>query len=635
MKSSNIRYYLLACILGLNTICSNAVADIKFLEDNRAEGSYIGSGAVNAPQIGNLIDVPPKLFLNPRGTTFYWYIPSYYQESPPIYTNKRFDGEFLARKFRNSSFATENPLANFHFWRAAHNLKKRTNPRIIITGNGVLQNPASGKPGNKTFLFSPNELPTALRNRIDTNESKAKLIIRYMHGEALPVGFTQRSSQLGQVINSNILYHKHSENRQIVYAGADDGMLHAFNAETGEEEFAYLPSSILPNLNTLTTEAGYNISKRPLHTVDGKIRIYTIKKNGKSIQTILIGTLGEGLKGLYALDITKGGRETKILWELFSGEKMGHIEGSVEIAMSEAGSGKAKPMVFIGNGLGSTANTATLFGINIQNGRIEFERDVPNGPNSTTNKGLFAPALTDIDLFEVADHAYAADSSGQLTRFNLKHFQESGGLYRIYRKPNPSRTEFVSSKPAILRHPKGGNVVSIVTSQKDGKSTPEVVGIWSTVLQDDFTIQNFQNFDIKNAKYQSDGNPGRALVGDSNLLKVNWNKNSAWRINLQEGEQIRHQDAFQFNGRLYFSSILSSGSYHINRIGIIDPTWSACGTIIYASEGNGTDKQCQDQHFISEVMDRRLMVQPNLVLLNHTAFRPRKVEEIWREEFIR
>lgn len=159
MKSSNIRYYLLACILGLNTICSNAVADIKFLEDNRAEGSYIGSGAVNAPQIGNLIDVPPKLFLNPRGTTFYWYIPSYYQESPPIYTNKRFDGEFLARKFRNSSFATENPLANFHFWRAAHNLKKEQIPELLLPGMEFCKTLRPANQETKRSFFPPTNCP--------------------------------------------------------------------------------------------------------------------------------------------------------------------------------------------------------------------------------------------------------------------------------------------------------------------------------------------------------------------------------------------------------------------------------------------------------------------------------------------
>ncbi len=37
-----------------------------------------------------------------------------------------------------------------------------------------------------------------------------------------------------------------------VYAGANDGMLHGFNAKTGVEEFAFIPSAVFPKLNKLT-----------------------------------------------------------------------------------------------------------------------------------------------------------------------------------------------------------------------------------------------------------------------------------------------------------------------------------------------------------------------------------------------
>ena len=37
----------------------------------------------------------------------------------------------------------------------------------------------------------------------------------------------------------------------VVYVGANDGMLHAFRTDTGEELWAYVPSAVLPNLYKL------------------------------------------------------------------------------------------------------------------------------------------------------------------------------------------------------------------------------------------------------------------------------------------------------------------------------------------------------------------------------------------------
>src|SRR5690606_31235114 len=38
----------------------------------------------------------------------------------------------------------------------------------------------------------------------------------------------------------------------VIYTGANDGMLHAFNAETGVELFSYIPSAVYPKLSALT-----------------------------------------------------------------------------------------------------------------------------------------------------------------------------------------------------------------------------------------------------------------------------------------------------------------------------------------------------------------------------------------------
>ncbi|WP_172452679.1 PilC/PilY family type IV pilus protein [Chromatium okenii] len=39
----------------------------------------------------------------------------------------------------------------------------------------------------------------------------------------------------------------------MIYVGANDGMLHAFDALTGEEKFAYVPNALLGKLKDLTS----------------------------------------------------------------------------------------------------------------------------------------------------------------------------------------------------------------------------------------------------------------------------------------------------------------------------------------------------------------------------------------------
>jgi type IV pilus assembly protein PilY1 len=88
-----------------------------------------------------------------------------------------------------------------------------------------------------------------------------------------------------------------------VYVGGNDGMLHGFNAETGVEEFAFIPSAVFPKLNKLT---GANYSHE--FYVEGSPSVADVF-DGSEWRTILVGTLKAGGKSIYALDITEPGNE--------------------------------------------------------------------------------------------------------------------------------------------------------------------------------------------------------------------------------------------------------------------------------------------------------------------------------------
>ena len=60
---------------------------------------------------------------------------------------------------------------------------------------------------------------------------------------------------------------QHSGRREIIYVGANDGMLHAFDATTGNELWAFIPPSLHPKLSTMiSTKAN---STNSIYGVDG------------------------------------------------------------------------------------------------------------------------------------------------------------------------------------------------------------------------------------------------------------------------------------------------------------------------------------------------------------------------------
>jgi type IV pilus assembly protein PilY1 len=108
-----------------------------------------------------------------------------------------------------------------------------------------------------------------------------------------------------------------SSRKPMLYVGANDGMLHAFNASkptadpvAGTEAWAFIPTMVLPNLYAL---ADNNYSNNHIYTVDGTPAVGDVY-DGSAWRTVLVGGLNAGGKGYYALDITDPD-SPKALWE--------------------------------------------------------------------------------------------------------------------------------------------------------------------------------------------------------------------------------------------------------------------------------------------------------------------------------
>lgn len=249
-----------------------------------------------------------------------------------------------------------------------------------------------------------------------------------------------RGTVLGDIANSSPVYVKES---QTIFVGANDGMLHAFDATTGAELFAYVPGGInFTNLASLS-------NPRYLHQyfVDGPLmvssRAVTPGKN------YLVGALGRGGKGMYALDVTtpKTFRATDVLWELNSGANLGQVLG--EPLISHLGNGTA--VAIFGNGINSAGGKAVLYVVDLLTGAVLNEIDTGAGGDN----GLFSPRGWDENGDGSVDYVFAGDLKGHVWKFDFTGATPSIG-YGGRPMFTTASGQPVTADLALAQHPKTG-----------------------------------------------------------------------------------------------------------------------------------------------------------------------------------
>ncbi len=275
-----------------------------------------------------------------------------------------------------------------------------------------------------------------------------------------------------------------SSRAPMVYVGANDGMLHGFDAATGAEKIAYVPNLIYDNLAMLS-DVTYPSNHR--YFVDGSAKVGDVYYGTDATHpennwhTLLVGSLRKGGKGLFALDITsptssnfaESNAASLVRWEFTDATNLGYSFSQPSLARLQNNLWAA---VF-GNGYNSTNGHAALFLIDARTGGnasatpAGFKKVIDTNPTSdaslgsaTTPNGLSTPVMVDYDGDGVVDYAYAGDLFGNLWRFNLTNSNPtSWSVQRIFIAKDgtgtTAKTQPITGKPQIVRHPNGGLLV--------------------------------------------------------------------------------------------------------------------------------------------------------------------------------
>ena len=217
--------------------------------------------------------------------------------------------------------------------------------------------------------------------------------------------FRNRSSRLGDIVHSSPVFV--ADNNTLL-VGANDGMVHVFNASTGVEIMAFVPSAIYSDLTTLTDP---NYTHR--YFVDGDIAVSSRAQTPN--QNIAVVSLGRGGRALVGLDVTDPATfsGTDVKWE-FTHADLGLALGKPFIAKLNNGVTAA----IVGNGYNSDSERAKLLIIDLQTGALIKSIDTGAGGSGSSN-GLATPKGWDEDANGTVDTIYAGDRVGNLWKFDL------------------------------------------------------------------------------------------------------------------------------------------------------------------------------------------------------------------------
>jgi hypothetical protein len=438
--------------------------------------------------------------------------------------------------------------------------------RIIFTSNG-----------SKNVPFRWNELSEQQRNELG-GAVTGNQVLQYIRGdqnnESQNGGnFRTRQSLLGDIVHSNLYVWKHStatDSPTLLYVGANDGMLHAFNAATGHEVFAYIPSPLIGKLNTLK-----NTDYTHEYFVDGQISIARVLKTQaetqtQNIRTVLVGTLGRGGAGLYALDVTNPVRSTEsdaskmLMWEITQNAEFGNL-GEVHGTAHITRLADDTAVAIFGNGFNPKGTgKSTLYAVNLFTGKKVLDIAVGDGTPSAPS-GLATPTLYDLDINGKADLAYAGDINGNLWKFDLTKKTGTKLFTTVGNAP-------ITTPPMITPHPNGGLMVVFGTGklvQEDDAESEQknaVYGIWDGAPKENSKLlkQSFDNEQTLNSKSY------RTISSEKPIWKSGNTNHYGWKVELPEGERMVGEEPTQYAGRFYLVTTNPTTEFRKNWLNELD-----------------------------------------------------------------
>jgi type IV pilus assembly protein PilY1 len=385
----------------------------------------------------------------------------------------------------------------------------------------------------------------------------------------------------------------------LVFVGANDGMVHAFigNSATASriltEKFAYVPNFAFDKLAKIT-RSDYGSSSNPhQYIVDGSIAVADVYTqfswdSAPTWHSIVVGSMGAGAKGIYALDVTVR-NAPKVIFE-YSNPGMGYVLGKLYVVPTTNG----RWVVLFSNGPGG--GTSKLFAVDIQD---PFNESGTNTVIMDTGEGtgLSSPTVL-LNAVGQLSSVYAGDLSGNLRHFLLANTNYTlWSSYKMFKAQSASGVDqAITAAPAIGYNKYSKTYMAYFGTGRyfnvnDNLTDPIRESFYAVTDRGAGTLST--RADLINKSMTTTYSPASRTV---DTLQPNWNSQNGWRIDLDVNERVTTKAALIQN-RVFITTLIpttascsAGGSSWFMEVSAIDavapvttPTFDEVG--VYISDG--------------------------------------------------
>jgi type IV pilus assembly protein PilY1 len=407
--------------------------------------------------------------------------------------------------------------------------------------------------------------------------------------------------------------------KPMLYVGANDGMLHAFNADSnldtsvtpntgdadaGKEQFAYIPAAVIPKLKNLTSslyqheffvDASARANDAYLPDAGSCPLGVSYTGAGYCWKTVLLGATGAGAKAVFALDVTDPAAfdASKVMWE-FTHPELGYTLGQPTIVRLDKTTVNGDPgwYAIFGNGYNSTSQKAQLFIVELANPANYTVIDTGVGSVVTGDQnGLATPIPVDVNGDRITDAIYAGDLQGNIWKFDVDT-TDGTNTWRIPFDTNGDGTgtakplfqactastcaagerQPITTRPNVGRHPNGGVMVYVGTGRYfvDGdnivSATPQKQSFYG--VRDignsgsDYVSNSRDGLTAQTIQYEVTSGTVDYRINSTNT--VDYSTKRGWYLDLEsptnglEGERVISPALLRFDRVIFTTAIPSS-----------------------------------------------------------------------------
>lgn len=506
--------------------------------------------------------------------------------------------------------------------------------RNIFTGRASVDRGLATIPFNWSALSSGQQ---DLLNRASPSaatDGMGERRLGYLGGERSDEGkagpFRQRSGLLGDIVHANLVHvgvpslpasvlasaefrdfrQRQALRSSMIYAAANDGMLHGFRAKDGSEAFAYVPDALFRKLSRLTAP-----DYQAQALFDGGLAASDAVVAGQW-RTLLAGSLGGGAQGVVVLDVTDPAHFSDGLGVLFEftdadDPDMGNSAGPpvfavVNVSVSASGPPAYRHFIVVASGLDNAVEdgpgrfnkdgAGALFLLSVdkpaaspwQLGTNYYKFRTPS-QDATLPNGLSTPAMA-VGPDGIARYAYAGDRQGNLWKFDFTGSFPwtdalSGTPFFVARNAQGAR-QAISTAPRIA-HASDGYLILFGTGESptanDQSASPTSIASGAShtlyALHDPlvpgYVIASRQELA---KRIFAEGESGSMTIsGAAQKLGVMDAEKKGWFVEFQNGTAVHEQAAIVprlVDGKAVFSTKVTNSASKTQsgtRVYVLDP----------------------------------------------------------------